>query len=108
MAVAPGTPVLVLRRLRLLDGLPVSVDHSRVPLASLPPLSELDFRRDSLYAALALAGHAPVRADYTVWAVPASRAEARLLGLEPGSPLLRTTTVSRDATGLVVEVGDMR
>ena len=105
--IAPGAPVLLLYRLRRLDGLPVSLDRTRVPQDALPDLGTLDFRRDSLYAALDRAGRGPVRADYTVEAVPADPVQARLLEVAAGTPLLRASTISRDATGRVVEAGEM-
>jgi GntR family transcriptional regulator len=104
--IAPGAPVVLLHRLRRLDGLPVSLDRTRVPREALPDLGTLDFRRDSLYAALDQAGRGPVRADYTVEAVPADPAQARLLEVAPGTPLLQASTVSRDAAGRVVEAGE--
>ena len=105
--IAPGAPVLVLERLRTLDGLPVSVDLSRVPLARAPGLADVDFTVASLYAELDAAGHGPVRADYTVHAVAADARLARLLGVRAGSPVLLTDTTSRDAGGAVVERGRM-
>ena len=105
--IAPGAPVVLLHRLRRLDDLPVSLDRSRVPGDALPDLERLDFRRDSLYAVLEGAGRGPVRADYTVEAVPADPTQARLLEVAPGAPLLRARTVSRDAAGRVVEAGEM-
>ncbi len=105
--IAPGAPVVLLHRLRRLDGLPVSLDRTRVPQDALPDLGTLDFRRDSLYAALDRAGRGPVRADYTVEAVPADASSARLLEVAAGAPLLRASTVSRDTAGRVVEAGEM-
>lgn len=106
-SIAPGAPVVLLHRLRLLDGLPVSLDRTRVPREALPDLEALDFRHDSLYAALERAGRGPARADYTVEAVPADPVPARLLEVAAGTPLLRASTVSRDAAGRVVEAGEM-
>lgn len=106
-SVAPGAPVLVLHRVRLLDAMPVSIDRSRVPVACLPPLDQLNFTVDSLYAALDRAGHGPVRADYTVQAVEAREDQAALLDIPAGGPLLLTRTTSRAANGRVVEAGEM-
>ncbi len=104
---APGAPLFVLRRLRMLDGLPVSVDESRLPSARLPGIATVRFETASLYATLAHLGHAPVRADYTIDAVAASPALSRALGVRAGSPLLRAETVSVDAQQLTVEHGEM-
>ena len=40
-------------------------------------------------------------------AVPADPVQSRLLEVGVGTPLLRASTVSRDATGRVVEAGEM-
>lgn len=105
--VAPGADVFVLERLRLLDGVPVSVDRSRVPLARAPALADADFTSASLYATLEAAGAGPVRADYALQAVAADPRRAELLGVTPGFPLLRTTTTGYDAAGVLVELGEM-
>ncbi len=106
-SVAPGADIYELTRLRLLDGMPISIDRSRVPLACLPPLDTLDFFRDSLYAALDRVGHGPARADYLVYAVAATAEQAQHLDIAVGSPVLLARTVSCDATGKVVEQGEM-
>ena len=71
LGIAPGAQVLSLRRLRLLDGIAVAVDHSLVPSALLPDVGADDFRDASLYSALRRHGVSPHRADYEVQAVAA-------------------------------------
>jgi GntR family transcriptional regulator len=103
--IAPGADVFELRRVRMLDGLPISIDHNRVPLRLLPDALELDFASASLYAALDGAGHAPGRADYELEARSAEAPEAELLGLAPGAPVLFATTVAIGEDGRVVDLG---
>ena len=43
--IAPGAEVFELRRLRMLDGLPISIDINRVPLRLLPEAPDMDFTR---------------------------------------------------------------
>ena len=62
LGVAPGADLFELWRLRLLDGAAVAVDHNRVPMRLLPDAAAIDFSAASLYAALAEAGHPPVKA----------------------------------------------
>jgi GntR family transcriptional regulator len=107
LGVVAGADVFELERVRLLDGLPVSIDHSRVPLARAPSLVDLDFSEASLYEALDEAGAGPARADYTIGAIKADKRRARHLGVEPGSPLLQTTTKSYDQASRLVELGEM-
>src|SRR4029079_11076549 len=55
--IAPGAELLELERLRMLDGVPISIDINVVPLRALPDAEALDFTKDSLYDALERAGH---------------------------------------------------
>jgi GntR family transcriptional regulator len=105
--VAPGSEIFVLERLRFLDGVPISVDSSRIPLAYAPDLPQIDFSSASLYAALRDAGAGPVRADYTVEAVAADAATADLLAVDAGAALLLTRTSSYDHRRRLVELGEM-
>jgi GntR family transcriptional regulator len=104
-AIAPGAEIFCLERLRYLDGLPVAIDFSRVPLARAPVLVDADFENASLYATLESCGASPVRADYAVSAISATERDAELLDVEPQSPLLLTTTTSFDDAGRLVELG---
>lgn len=105
--IAPGADVFVLKRLRLLDGQPVSVDLSRVPLARAVGIDSVDFTRGSLYAALDARGSGPERADYSLAAIAASEVESEFLGVDLGAPLLLTLTTAYDASDRVVEKGRM-
>ena len=103
--IAPGAELYELQRLRMLDGLPISIDHNRVPLRLVPEATELDFASASLYEALDRAGHPPGRADYELEARGADATEAELLGLAPGAPVLFATTVAIGEDGRVVDLG---
>jgi GntR family transcriptional regulator len=104
--IAPGADLFELSRLRMLDGVPIAVDHSRVPLARAPLLPTVDFTSASMFATLEAAGAGPVRADYSVAAAAADRERARLLGIEVGDPLLIAATTSFDANERLVELGE--
>ena len=103
--IAPGAELFELERVRMLDGLPISLDHNRVPLRLHPSSTELDFTTASLYEALERAGHPPRRADYELEARGADAPEAELLGLAPGAPVLFATTVAIGEDGRVVDLG---
>ena len=105
--IGPGAALLELRRVRLLDDLPVSVDRSLVPAGLVPSANEVDFTSASLYAVLESHGHGPRRTEYIVGAIAADAASAALLEVPEGSPLLATHTKAFDAQGRLVEVGDM-
>lgn len=102
LAIAPGTPLFHLDRVRLLDGVPIAVDLSSVPLSLAPDIGRTDFASHSLFSALADAGVEPARADSTIEALRADAAAADHLGVEVGAPLLvmRQMAVGADETPL--------
>ena len=104
-AIAPGADVFELERVRMLDGLPLSIDRNRVPLRLAPGLPDADFTTASLYEALDRAGNPPRRADYELEARGADAPEAELLELSPGAPVLYATTVAIGDEGRVVDLG---
>lgn len=97
LGLSPGEEVLRLVRLRLADGEPMALERATLPAWALdeaPP--------GSLYQALEAKGLRPVRALQRLRAV-AAREEARLLGVEPGSPLLHLERISYLRDGKPVE-----
>jgi GntR family transcriptional regulator len=88
LGIAPGTDLFHLDRVRMLDGMPIALDSTKVPLAVLPDIAAADFTTDSLYAALSGAGIEPLRADATMEAREADEQEARHLRIAVGKPLL--------------------
>lgn len=107
LAMVPADDLFEIRRLRLLEDRPVAVDHSRIPLARLPSLTEHDFGVESLYGVLDAGGVHPSRADFAVEAIAASREQAELLELPPGSPLLLARQSTFDQAGRPLELGQM-
>ena len=103
--IAPGAPIFELERLRFLDGNPIAMDSTRVPLSLAPGLVDRDFSTASFYDALAAHGCGPVRADYTVEAIIASDSVAKLLEAPLGSAVLVARTRGYDDRGRLVEVG---
>lgn len=80
---------LHLRRLRLADNAPISVDDAWYNLIELPGLDQLDLHA-SIYQALEKRYQKPVdRAEQTVRAAEADDVVATVLGIRPGSPVLR-------------------
>jgi GntR family transcriptional regulator len=88
LAIAPGTRLFRLERVRLLDEVPIALDLTRIPLALVPGIEQADFRTRSLYSTLCEAGVEPARADSTIEATKAGERAAEHLGLAPGDPLL--------------------
>lgn len=88
LGIAPGAPLFQLVRVRLLDGVPIAMDDSRVPAALAPGLSDIDFASGSLYESLAHVGLDPQRADSTIEARGADAELAAHLRVQPGTPVL--------------------
>lgn len=97
LQLAPGAPLFVLERVRLLGGVPIAVDRDRVPADLIPDHDSIDFATASLYEALAAHDVHPVRAESTIEAVPAEEDVAAHLELEAGKPLLVLTQLVVDA-----------
>lgn len=104
LAIAPGTPIFDLERVRLLDGVAVALEQSRLPLHVAPALPEMDLAQGSLYEALRKAGIVPARADYLLQAIPAEPRHAEVLEVEPGAPLLMASARTFDETGKPIEL----
>ena len=109
LGLAPGAPIFELERLRSMDDMPILLDRSRIPLALAPELEDVDFSKESLYAVLEERYEIrPARAHFSIEAVPAGAREAKLLGVEPGAPLLRCDQVTEDDGGRLIELCQMR
>jgi GntR family transcriptional regulator len=105
--VEPGTPILFLRRLRVLHEHPLCLCDSYLPAARFPGLGEAPFVRGSLYATLEEAYDCPLQRSVR-W-VEASevveRQAAELLGIPLLSPILLLSGVTYGtAEGIPVEV----
>ncbi len=93
-----GAPVVVLERLRHVDGEPWVLTTTHLPADVVPGLVDEDFTEQSLHALLERRGVRLTHGRRGVEAVAASDGTAGLLGLAVGSPLLqlRSTTWSDD------------
>lgn len=103
--IAPGSEVFELERLRTMDGLPVALDHSTVPLSAAPGLTDADWEHASLYALLREAESAPIRADYALEARAADARCAQQLELAVGAPVLVAETAGYTRNEQLVEIG---
>lgn len=98
-------PAYRLRRLRLANDAPVSVDESWLPPALLPDLLTEDLT-GSLYRVLSTSGHPVRRVEQTVQAGAASAEIAPLLDIAPGAPVLlfhRRSFTGPEEPGIPIE-----
>jgi GntR family transcriptional regulator len=102
--VVAGTELFVLERVRMLDGVPIGVDASRVAAHVVPQLASTDFSHASLLEVLAAAGAGPVVAESMIEARACGPDIAPYLDLRPGEPVLVMHQSMVDSTGRVVLV----
>lgn len=88
LEIGPGAALFEMRRLRLLDDVPVAVDHVRLPLEICPELSSYDFEVASLYRTLEENGVLLNRCDFVIQSVAADAVLAKALEVAPATPLL--------------------
>jgi GntR family transcriptional regulator len=100
---AGGRPLRI-HRLRLADGEPMSIDTSHLPARRFPGLRRQLERQLGLYETLRAAyGIQLAEAEETIETVLADPHDARLLGVDPGLPLLLLSRHAYDVTGEPVE-----
>ena len=104
LMVQPGARLLFMRRLRLVDGEPMAVMTNYLPEGLLRAEGH-ELEKSGLYQLLRRRGIQPRIANQTVSARRASAAEARLLAVRRGAPLLTMRRTAFDDAGQPVELG---
>jgi GntR family transcriptional regulator len=100
LGAGPRARVLVVERLRLVDGHPMSLQRSFLPARIGDEVIRADLARTPLHQVLEFKlGLVIERASETVSAVRLGRGEARELGCRPGAPAFESERVSFDAGG---------
>ncbi len=100
LGIPTGSKVVQLDRLRRIDGEPICLARTLLPLPRFAGLAGQDLSRSSLYEVLHDAFGVDPRTGWrTVEATAADRATAVLLGVRPGSPLLMLTSLNVDSDG---------
>jgi len=102
----PGDRLLHLERLRLVDGEPLVLESSHLPLELFPGLDQVDLGSRSLYQMLREDfGRAVAQARETIEPVILTPAECALLGVPRHTPAILTRRVTTDRDGVIVELG---
>ncbi|MFS0868179.1 GntR family transcriptional regulator [Microbacterium sp. 179-B 1A2 NHS] len=105
LKIAEGAPVVRLRRLRSVDDTPWLLVDTVLPLDRFPTLAPGQLENTSLYALLRRRfGVEPSGADRWISAVIPDSADADLLQLDPGRPVLAIESVAWDADGSPFEL----
>ena len=107
LGLSPGDPIYQLRRLRLADDVPVSVETSVLSQQRFPQLFDREWTpQTSLYDLLREEYATQTRySEQTVRAVPAGRTESQLLQIEFKSPVLLVENLTFNGHGAAVEFG---
>ena len=104
LGVAEGDHVYALERLRVVDGLALSLDRSHLPAELADMLAGVDFTTASLYDVVAeRAGLVPGGRDCVLQAATADGRTARLLDIPTGAPLLIVHETVVDQRGRPLE-----
>lgn len=98
--------VVLVHRLRLMDGEPMAVERIRLAHPRFAGLTRHKLTGTSLYRTLELEYEAfAYSADQTASVEYAGAEDAKALGLPPGAAVMRIDRVTRDNMGLVMDLG---
>ncbi|GAA1615689.1 GntR family transcriptional regulator [Leucobacter chromiireducens subsp. solipictus] len=109
LRVAARSPVLRVTRTRTLDGRIVMLERTAYPEWMMPHISAIPADESSVVDVMQREfGITTAHADHAIDAVPASSADAALLGVRRSSPLLRVRRTSFTSGGRPIEFGEDR
>ncbi|CAM5291950.1 HTH-type transcriptional repressor DasR [Streptomyces avidinii] len=99
LQVLPGAEIFELDRVRLFDAAVMCHSVTLVPAERVPGITEPDYTTASLFSELTARGVVPSRARYAVHSSLVPPAEAPLLELPEGAPVLHTEQLTYDQHG---------
>jgi GntR family transcriptional regulator len=108
LALAPGEPIVEVRRIRLADGAPIGLESSVLVVDCAQAVLAADLESGSLHAVVSGAGLTLRRGTGTVSAGAATTDDARLLDIRRGDPLLIERRVIVDDEGRRIEATESR
>ena len=99
-----GMPLFCIRRVRVVNGSPASIETAYVNLSLCPSLPDHDFEQESLYDVLLKEGNVHVTHGKEHISISRLNAdEAKLLGAQEGTPVFYKASHERDETDGFVE-----
>lgn len=109
LGIPEGTPVVMIERVRSVDGEPIVLVTTYLPHARVPGLETVDLTDRSLYQTLVSAyGLVIERGRRMLESIAATDASAVELGLEPGEPILFLRSVTFTADDQAIEYYEAR
>ncbi|WP_308286853.1 GntR family transcriptional regulator [Actinomadura parmotrematis] len=104
LGLSPEDPVLLVTRVRVVDGSPIAIEHLELPAALVPGLAPEDMEAGNFYQLLRRRyGIAAARATQTLEPGVTDPAEADLLDVPPFFPVMRVQRTTEDDTGRTIE-----
>jgi GntR family transcriptional regulator len=103
LEVEPGDTVMVLRRMRYVDGEPWALSTSWLPENLGHVVSDANMQVESLYRILERAGIVAASGRRSVESVAADEPTARLLNVNEGSPVLKLSSLRRSHSGVPID-----
>lgn len=96
--------VVLIRRLRAANGIPLCVETCYHPFADFPALAQIDLTDQSIYEILEREYHRrPITAKDTLVADTAEAEMARWLEIQAGAPVMRIQRIAYDAQQIPIE-----
>jgi len=108
LEIRPGEPVVLVRRLRIADGVPIAIETAVLVRRTADVVMTADLVSGSLHEALAKAGLQLRRGNATITAEAATLDDAGLLGVPEREPLLVERRVIVDVHGRAIEATESR
>jgi GntR family transcriptional regulator len=106
LGIGIGQPVVDLRRVRFLDGTPISVEYSCISAARAPGLESLDLTDSSLYDVLREQYDIVAsRCDYELQAEAADEFDSEWLDISAGTPVLVGYQMTYDQDEQCFDIG---
>jgi GntR family transcriptional regulator len=103
LEIEPGDLVMVLRRMRYVDGEPWALSTSWLPEKFGQVVSDANMRVESLYRILERAGIVAASGRRSVESAAADESTARLLNINEGSPVLKLSSLRRNHSGAPID-----
>lgn len=103
LQIPEGKRVFYLRRLRIMDGVPYTIESSYINYELCPRIEDYDFADESLYRVLTYYNVYPTQGEEIIGITYATEEEARRLQIQPGDYLFSQSGLSKTPDGKPIE-----
>lgn len=104
MGIAPDSPIFIIERVRLADGVPIAIQTSYIDMLRCPGIGEHDFDNESLLRVIKDSyGIGITGGMQRISITKVDEREARLLGVGKGTPAFFEQCFNQDEKGRTVE-----